>query len=103
MTLENDRLFPDARALRAGTTGRGLRPDFRFGGRRVTAPVLSGRFRSGVIVPAERRLVDIRARSLKGLRHRGTSSFDLVATSSYSGVGAERVRALITGSSRKRR
>jgi uncharacterized repeat protein (TIGR03806 family) len=103
VTLENDRLVPDAPALRAGTTGRGLRPDFRFGGRRVTASVLSGRFRSGLIAPAERRLVDVRVRSLKGLRHRGTRSFDVVATSSYPGVGADRVRALITGSSRKRR
>jgi uncharacterized repeat protein (TIGR03806 family) len=103
VTLENDRLVPDAPALRAGTTGRGLRPDFRVGGRRVTASVLSGRFLLGMIAPAERHLVDVRVRSLKGRRHRGTSSFDVVATSSYPGVGADRVRAQITGASRNRR
>lgn len=103
VTLENDRLVPDSPTLRAATTGRGLRPDFRLAGRRVTAALLSGRLSPGLLSPAELRLIDVNVRTEKGRRHRGTSSLDLVATSSYPGVGADRVRALITGSSRKRR
>ena len=103
VTLENDRLVPDSPFLRARSTGRGLRPDFRLGGRTVTAALLSGRLRPGLIAPSDLWLIDVNVRVSAGQRPGGVNSLELIATSSYPGVGADRVRALLRGSSRKRR
>jgi uncharacterized repeat protein (TIGR03806 family) len=103
VTLENDRLVPDDPVLRARSTGRGLRPDFRLDGNQVTAALVSGRLRPGMMAPAGLRHIDIHVGSTEGRRGKGENSIELIATSSYPGVGADRVRALMKSSMRKRR